>query len=64
MIFRMTGRSVSRLADSESILLLPAAQAMPSQPRTHSVACKHVVSHIDMHMSMVSRENDSNFNCI
>ncbi len=55
----MTGRSVSRLADSEPILLLPAAQAETSQPRAHSqyditVARKCVVS----------RENDSNFNGI
>ncbi len=30
------GRSVSRLADSEPILLLPAAQAETPQPRAHS----------------------------
>ncbi len=32
--------------------------------RTLTVACKHVVLHIDIHMSMVLHENDSNFNCI
>ncbi len=55
----VTGRSVSRLADSEPMLLLPAAQAETSQPRAHSqyditVASKHVVS----------CENYSNFNGI
>ncbi len=44
----VTGWSVSRLADSKPILLLPAAQAETSQPHAHSqyditVACKHVV---------------------
>ncbi len=32
----VTGRSVSRLADSEPILLLPTVQAETSQPRAHS----------------------------
>ncbi len=41
----VTDQSVSRLADSEPILLLPAAQAETSQPRAHSryditVTCK------------------------
>ncbi len=39
----VTGRSVSRLGDFEPILLLPAAQAETSQPRTHSVACEQVI---------------------
>ncbi len=37
----VTGRSVSRLADSEPIFLLPAAQAEMSKPRAHSQqACR------------------------
>ncbi len=44
----VTGRSVSRVADSEPILLLPVAQAETPQPRAHSqyditVRCKHIV---------------------
>ncbi len=49
----MTGRSVSHLADSELILLLPAAQADTSQP--------HAQSHEN---TFFLRENDSNFNGI
>ncbi len=55
----VTGRSVSCLADSEPILLLPAGQAEVSQPHAHSryditVVCKHVFL----------CENDSNCNGI
>ncbi len=51
----VTGRSVSSLADSEPILLLPAAQAGTSQPRAHS--------QLRVNVSFL-RENDSNFNGI
>ncbi len=42
------GRSVSRLADTEPILLLPAAQAETSQPRTHSQSHVNTLFHVRM----------------